>query len=134
MSEEGRVAALRAAYESFNRQDLTDVLALLTDDVLWPDVVNDTTLVGKEAVRAYFERVFAVAGMRVTVGELITMGDAVLVTTYQRFSELDGKPLGSPRTVVNRFTFRGELVSRMDVTSADDIPDEVRRRYQETPG
>ena len=130
MSSEGdRLEKLRGAYESFNRQDLQSVLAVLTDDVSWPDVVNDGLLHGKQEVREYFERVFSFATMQVTIGDLIPIGDAVLVTAYQQFYDLDGKQLGQPRTVVNRFTFRGDLVARMEVTAHDDIPEEVRRRY-----
>lgn len=128
MSED-RLATVRAAYESFNRQDLDQALGFLADDVQWPDVVTGSVLEGKDAVRAYFERVFAVVSMRVTVGDLIPLGDAVLVTTYQQFYDLDGSVLGPPRMVVNRYTFEDDRATRMEVTSREDIPDEVRRRY-----
>lgn len=130
MAEEDRVAAIRAGYESLNRRDLAGIVAILTEDVIWPDVVNDAVLEGRNQVHDYFERVFRVAALRVTLGEVIPLGDAIIATTHQQFYELDGKPLGQPRTVVNRFTFRGDLVSRMEVTSADDIPAELRTRYR----
>ena len=128
MSED-RLATVRAAYESFNRQDLDGALGFLADDVEWPDVITGSLLEGKEAVRAYFERVFAVVSMRITLGDLIPIGDAVLATTYQQFYDLDGSVLGTPRMVVNRYTFEGDHATRMEVTSREDIPDEVRRRY-----
>jgi hypothetical protein len=43
---------------------------------------------------------------------------------------LDGRLLGDPRVVVNRYTFRGGLVSAMTLTSQDDFPHEVRERIQ----
>ena len=125
-----RVALIRAGYERLNDQDLEGLLALLTDDIEWPDVVTGTVLEGIDEVRAYFERVFKFASLRIYVGDVIELGDAVIATTFQHFYDLDGKPTGEPRVVVNRFSFRDDLVSAMVLTSQGDFPEEVRRRAQ----
>jgi len=94
------------------------------------DVVNGGVLHGIGGVREYFERIFAITNVQVTVGDVIEIGDTVVATTYQQFYDLDGKVLGEPRMVVNRFSFSGDLVSRMVLTSQEDIPQEVRRRFR----
>lgn len=131
MSTVDRVALIRWGYERFNEQDLNSLMTMIVDDVEWPDVVNGTVLHGRDEVRAYFERIFSVSGIRATVGDVIEIGDAVVATTYQQFYDLSGKPLGEPRVVVNRYNFRDDLISAMVLTAQNDIPDEVRRRYLE---
>src|SRR3712207_9494856 len=43
---------LARAFAAYNRRDVDGLLALLTDDVDWPD--GDARLVGKAAVRRYW--------------------------------------------------------------------------------
>lgn len=125
-----RIALVRLGYERFNEKDLDGVLALCTEDVVWPDVVGGGVLHGAGEVRAYFSRIFSISTLLVTVGDVIEIGDAVLATVYQQFYDLDGRLLGEPRVVVNRYGFRDGLVSAMTLTSQDDIPEEVRRRVR----
>ncbi|HML01579.1 MAG TPA: nuclear transport factor 2 family protein [Acidimicrobiales bacterium] len=130
MSTGDRVPLVRSGYDRFNEQDLDRLLALFTDDIEWPDVMNGGVLHGISEVREYFERIFAITTLHVTVGDVVEIGDAVVAATYQQFYDLDGKALGEPRMVVNRFSFRGDLVGRMELTSQEDIPQEVRRRFR----
>src|SRR5580693_3569956 len=60
-----RVTLLRRAYRLFNDRRIDELLALMTDDVAWPDVANGRVLRGKEAVRSYWEAQFAVANPQV---------------------------------------------------------------------
>lgn len=53
-------AVLSEAYEAFNAQDLARLRPLFHDDVTWPNTMDDGGApVGKEAVLAYFARIFA---------------------------------------------------------------------------
>lgn len=128
MAEIDRVALIRSGYERLNDQDLDGLLSLFTDDIEWPDVVNGTVLEGIGEVKEYFARVFEFTRLRVYLGDVIELGDAVIATTFQHFYDLDDKPVGEPRVVVNRFTFRGDRVSAMVLTSQGDFPEEVSRR------
>jgi len=130
MSTGDRVPLIGVGYELFNAQDLDGLLAHFAEDIEWPDVVNGGVLHGIGEVQEYFERIFAITKVQVILGDVIEIGDAVVATTYQQFYDLDGKMLGEPRMVVNRFSFRGDLVSRMVLTTQEDIPQEVRRRFQ----
>jgi ketosteroid isomerase-like protein len=51
MSEDPRLALLRAGFEAFNRRDTEGLLAILADDVecfISPDLVNAGTYLGRE--------------------------------------------------------------------------------------
>lgn len=125
-----RVALITAGYERFNQHDVDGLMQLLTADVEWPDVVNGAVLRGAGEVRAYFARIFAVTAPIITVGDVIEIGSDVVATTYQEFYDHADRLLGEPRLVVNRYSFRDDLVSAMVLTSEDDFPSEVRRRYR----
>jgi hypothetical protein len=42
-----RIIFLERAYCRFNERRIDDLLAMMTDDVQWPDVANGTVLEGK---------------------------------------------------------------------------------------
>lgn len=127
-----RVALIRSGYERLNDQDLQGLLALFTDDIEWPDAMNGSVLQGIDEVRAYFSRVFEITNLRVLVGDVFEVGDALVATTFQHYYDSNGHPIGEPRVVVNRFTFRGDRVSAMVLTSHGDVPEELVRRFQDT--
>lgn len=131
MARTDRVDLIRSGYERLNEQDLESILVLVTHDIEWPDAVNNSVLHGTDELRGYFRRMFAFTRPRVTVGDVIEIGDAVVATTYQQFYDLEGKLLGGPRMVINRFNFCGDLVCSMVVTSHEDFPEELRRRFQD---
>jgi len=61
MNTTDRIALLRRAYRSYNERDIEAVLAMVTDDVEWPDVANHAVLHGKEAIRSYWTGPFIAA-------------------------------------------------------------------------
>lgn len=108
------IATLRAAYAAFNRRDLDAALALLTDDVDWPNLLDATRAHGRPAVRAYWERQFARFSPTVTPTAFTVDGDTVTVTVHQQVHALDGTLL-KEATVAHRYTLRAGLIARMDV-------------------
>src|SRR5262245_44168610 len=52
-------ALLRRTYEAFNRKDIEAVLAVMTTDVNWPNMLDRVRAVGHDAVRAYWRDQFA---------------------------------------------------------------------------
>jgi ketosteroid isomerase-like protein len=82
---------IERAYAGFNARDLDAVLALLSEDVDWPNLLDGCRAVGREAVRAYWER--------------------------QVVRDLDGRELSSGR-VRHVYAFADGLVRRMDVEDA----------------
>jgi ketosteroid isomerase-like protein len=112
-----RVALLTEAYRLFNDRAIDALLAMMTDDVEWPDVAGSKVLHGKQAVRAYWEAQFAVASPKVTPTDFVgsTDGDDVVAVIDQQVFDLEGRPLTPLAVVYHRYSFSGSLVRRMTV-------------------
>jgi ketosteroid isomerase-like protein len=52
--DHGQVAILHGLYEAFNRRDADGVLAMMSEDVDWPNAWKGGRLVGRHAVRDYW--------------------------------------------------------------------------------
>lgn len=123
-----RVEVVRAAYDCFNREDVTRVLDLCDESIELPDVIHGTVLRGKPAVEQYWRQQFEVVDHSVVPGEIVEMGDAIVVVAYHQMYEPDGGPLGGGVTAVHRFTFRDHRIAKMEFTGVDEIPQSVRDR------
>jgi hypothetical protein len=104
---------LRQAYSLFNERKIDELLAMMTDDVEWPDVTGDSVLRSKAAIRAYWEGQFAVADPRVAPTEFVPAGDDVVAIVDQQILGLQGETLTPPQVVFHRYTFEGDRVRRM---------------------
>jgi hypothetical protein len=110
-----RVALLRRLYDAFNDRDVEVVLDQLSDDVVWPNVLEGTTLHGHDAVRAYWQRQFAEIDPRVDPVEFTPRDDdSIAVEVHQVVRTLDGE-VRSDGHVTHAYTFRGDLVAEMRV-------------------
>ncbi|HEX2381865.1 MAG TPA: nuclear transport factor 2 family protein [Acidimicrobiales bacterium] len=118
MSDRRREDLLRKAYSLFNDHDVDGLLAMMTDDVEWPDVANGAVLRDKAAVRSYWEGQFAVASTRVEATEFVPAEEDLVAVVDQQIFDLQGKPLTPPGVVFHRYTFDGNLVCRMVVHSS----------------
>jgi len=114
------VAWLERAYSLFNDRQVDDLLAMMSDDVEWPDVANGAVLRGKEAVRSYWVGQFAVANPQVTPTDFIEVGNDVVVVIDQIVLDLSGAPLVPSFTVFHRYRFDDSLVDRMEVFTDRD--------------
>jgi 4a-hydroxytetrahydrobiopterin dehydratase len=114
---------LRRAYVSFNAKDVDALLAVMVDDVDWPNVAESTRLVGREAVRAYWEAQFAVADPQVEPTGFRNEGDAVVVSIHQTIRDLGGTVLREG-DVEHVYRFRDGKVARMEVRTP--APDDWR--------
>jgi ketosteroid isomerase-like protein len=111
-----QISTLDRAYRCFNDRRIDEVLALLTDDVEWPDVGNGAVLHGRDAVRPYWEAQFAVASPRVDPVEYVDAADDVVAVVDQRVDGLDGATLVPVHVVYHRYSFgAGGRVRRMVV-------------------
>jgi ketosteroid isomerase-like protein len=112
-----RVAVLRAAYDAFNRRDVEAVLALLAPDVEWPNVLEQTVLRGREAVREYWLRQFREIDPRVEPLRFVAEGERLVAEVRQIVRDPGGRVL-SERTVAHVYTFNGPLIATMRVAPA----------------
>jgi ketosteroid isomerase-like protein len=109
---------IRDLYASFNARDVEAVIALMAEDVDWPNAWEGGRFHGRDEVRAYWQRQFAAIDGRVEPTAIVEDGDTVTVTVHQTVRDLDGT-LMSDGTVTHTYTFRNGEIVRMDVTEGN---------------
>ncbi|MGI8553818.1 MAG: nuclear transport factor 2 family protein [Dehalococcoidia bacterium] len=109
-----RAAMLAQAYDAFNRRAIDAVLSMLDTDVEWPNVAEQTTLHGHDAVRQYWERQFQQIDSHVEPTEYLPHDGALIVAVHQVVRDRQGNLL-SDANIAHAYTFRNGLVLRMQV-------------------
>ena len=116
---------LRHIYDRFNARDIDAVLAVLADDVAWANGMDGGHVHGREAVRAYWTRQWAIVSPHVEPVAFHRMGDDALVAEVrQSVRDLDGNPLQGQthglkdKTVGHVFRLRDGKVVRFDIDDA----------------
>src|SRR5580698_604279 len=88
------VELLKRLYERFNARDIDGVLAALTDDVARANGMDGGHVHGREAVRAYWTRQWAVVSPHVEpVGFHRAADGAIVAEARQSVRDLEGKLL-----------------------------------------
>ena len=119
------VKVLGRLYECFNLRDIDGVLTSLTDDVAWANGMDGGHVQGREAIREYWTRQWAVISPHVEpVGFRRTADGAIVAEVRQSVRDLEGKPLEgqthglNDKTVGHVFRFRDGKVARFDIQDA----------------
>ncbi len=114
---------LRRAYDAFNERDIERALATLHARVNWPNAWEGGRVIGRAAVRDYWERQFAQLASDVDPLRFVADGDGgVTVEVRQIVRDARTHELVSDSTVRHRYQFEDGLILRMDVLE-DDEPD-----------
>ena len=108
------------AYSAFNKRNIDDALALMTQDVSWPKASEGGRVIGKEAIRAYWTRQWGefdphVEPLAITEED----GGKVRVTVHQLVKSLQGDVL-SDSEVLHVFTVNSGLIAAMDLGGKAD--------------
>ena len=113
-------------YDRFNARDIDGVLIALTDDVAWANGMDGGYVHGREAVRAYWTRQWAMVSPHVEpVSFQRTADGAIVAEVLQSVRDLEGRPLQGQthglkdKTVGHVFRFRDGKVARFDIQDAD---------------
>ena len=116
------VKILEHIYDRFNARDMDGVLSELTDDVAWANGMEGGHVHGREAVREYWTRQWAMVRPRVeAVGFHRTADGAIIAKVLQSVRDLDGNPLQGrthglqDKTVGHVFRLRDGKVARFDI-------------------
>ena len=127
------VKVIERIYERFNARDIDGVLGELTDDVIWANGMDGGHVQGREAVRAYWTRQWAMVSPHVEpVGFQRTADGAVVAEVRQTIRDLQGNPLQGQthglkdKTVGHVFHLRNGKVVRFDIQDAGLETDGVR--------
>jgi hypothetical protein len=109
------LALFRGLYERFNRRDVDGVLAMMTEEVDWPNAWKGGRIVGREGVRRYWIAQWAEIDPHVEPLSVTERADgSVAVTVRQVVRSIDGELLGDTQ-VVHVYRLDEGLISRMDV-------------------
>ncbi|MBB3298955.1 ketosteroid isomerase [Rhizobium anhuiense] len=119
------VEMLKRVYAGFNARDIDAVLAVLSDDVAWANGMDGGHVHGREAVRDYWTRQWAVISPHVEpVAFAETDDGTVAVEVIQSVFDLDGRPLEGQshglkdKTVTHIFRIEGDKIVRFDIRDA----------------
>ncbi|HEY1850407.1 MAG TPA: nuclear transport factor 2 family protein [Candidatus Binataceae bacterium] len=119
------VELLKHLYDRFNARDLDGVLAALADDVAWANGMDGGHVHGREAVREYWSRQWAIVSPHVEpVSFQRTADGAIVAEVLQTVRDLEGKPLQGQthglkdKTVGHIFRLVEGKVARFDIQDA----------------
>ncbi len=116
------IATISTMYERFNARDIDGVLSALADDVAWANGMEGGHVHGKEGVREYWTRQWAIVSPHVEPVSFDRATDgSIVVEVVQSVRDLEGKPLQDQmhglkdKTVGHIFALRSGLVARFDI-------------------
>jgi len=114
----GEVELLKRIYALFNARDMEAVLAAMSEDVMWANGMEGGHVHGREGVRDYWTRQWAMIDPRVDpVGFRTGTDGETIVDVHQVVHDLEGKLLVD-QTVVHIFRFEDGLIRRFDIGGA----------------
>jgi len=112
---------LRSAYRAFNARDVEAAIELMDPEVDWPNAWEGGRVVGREAVRDYWNRQFAAISSRVEPeGFTEEAYGSVTVDVHQVVHDASTGELISDSRVRHRYRLQDGLVVRMDVLKPPD--------------
>ena len=113
-------ALIERAYAAFNMRDIDSALARMTEDVSWPKASEGGRVVGKEEIRAYWNRQWREFDPHVEPLAITEEGgDKVRVRVHQLVKSLQGDVL-SDSEVIHIFTMNAGLIAAMDLGGSAD--------------
>jgi ketosteroid isomerase-like protein len=129
MDVNANMETLKRMYERFNARDIDGVLAALADEVAWANGMDGGHVHGRQAVREYWMRQWAIVSPRVEPVSFDRAADgAVVVKVRQSIRDLEGRPLQEDgdgpqhglrdKLVGHVFRFQAGKVIRFDIQDA----------------
>jgi ketosteroid isomerase-like protein len=118
---------VRRGYKAFGEGDMETLGSLYSPDVVQRQPSNNQTsgeYKGKASVLGLYGQLFELSGgtFSVDLKSVKTQGDKV-VSVHQAKGKREGKNLDVDETI--EFTFSGDKISRLDVTSADQAAEDA---------
>jgi ketosteroid isomerase-like protein len=109
------VERLKHVYERFNARDMETVLGAMHEDVTWANGMEGGHVHGRDGVRSYWTRQWAMFDPHVEpVGFSIGPDGEVVVEVHQVVRDLQGNVLAD-QMVGHIFRFENGLVKRFDI-------------------
>jgi ketosteroid isomerase-like protein len=103
-------------YAAFNRRDIDNALALMSEQVDWPKASEGGRIIGKDEIRAYWTRQWAEFDPHVEPLEIKTeTNGTTAVKVHQLVKDMHGDVL-SDQVVEHTFTIADGLIERMCIS------------------
>jgi ketosteroid isomerase-like protein len=115
-----QLAMFQRLYDAFNRRDADGVLAMMSEDVDWPNAWKGGRLVGREAVRDYWIAQWAEIDPHVEPRSVTERIDGSLAVTVRQVVHTHDAELLSDGDVVHVYRLRNGLISSMEVEPLTD--------------
>jgi hypothetical protein len=113
---------LKRIYEQFNARDMDAVLGALDPNVVWANGMDGGYVYGRDGVRAYWTRQWAMLDPHVEPVVFSTGPDGeVVVEVHQVVHGLDGNKLAD-QMVGHIFHFKDGLIGRFDIRQPQTVP------------
>lgn len=110
-----QVALLKRLYEHFNARDMERLLAAMHDDVVWANGMEGGHVHGREGVRGYWTRQWAMIDPNVEPIEFTSGADGeFIVEVHAVVRDLSGNILDD-RMVGHVFHIENGLIRRFDI-------------------
>jgi ketosteroid isomerase-like protein len=107
---------LRSAYRAFNARDIDAAIELMHPDVDWPNAWEGGRVIGRAAVRDYWNRQFAAISSKVEPQGFTEEPDgSITVDVHQVVHDARSGELISDSRVRHRYRLVEGRVARMDV-------------------
>jgi ketosteroid isomerase-like protein len=112
------IALLKLLYDRFNARDMENVLLAMDEDVIWANGMEGGHVHGRDGVRSYWTRQWAMIDPHVEPVEFsIGSGAEVVVEVHQIVCDLQGNLLVD-QMVGHIFQIDNGLVRRFDIRGA----------------
>jgi ketosteroid isomerase-like protein len=119
------IEVLRRMYDCFNARDIDGVLGALAGDVAWANGMDGGHVHGREGVREYWTRQWAIVSPHVEPVSFDRAPDgSIVVAVRQSVRDLEGRPLQDQthglrdKTVGHVFYLQEGRVTRFDIQDA----------------
>ena len=113
--ETAEIERLKLIYALFNARDMEAVLATMHDDVAWANGMEGGHVHGREGVRSYWTRQWAMVDPHVEpVSFTIGPNGEVIVEVHQVVRNLEGT-LMIDQMVLHIFRFHDGMIKRFDI-------------------
>ena len=109
------VELLRRVYALFNGREIESILGAMHPDVVWANGMEGGHVHGRDEVRSYWKRQWAIIDPHVEPVEISPNGKGeVVVKVHQVVRDLQGNLLAD-RLVIHVFQMRNGLIQRFDI-------------------
>jgi ketosteroid isomerase-like protein len=115
-----RADFIAALYRRFNTRDMEAVLVMMSDDVEWANGMEGGYVHGRDGVRDYWTRQWAMIDPHVEPLSVTDEPDGSLVEVHQVVCDLDGKVLAD-QVVFHRFEIEGDMIRRFDIVGRSPV-------------